>query len=274
MREVFWEETGLKHGAAPFAFARNASFSQFSQVRTFDLKTPERRQFSSILMSAIMSLRVAASSLDSESIWRPMFMGAVVGVEENQLRASVGGSGRPRPTHVKATVLGPQPWVSDDERRTCTLCDRKFHPFFRRHHCRMCGIIVCSKCSPSRVSLPDLGYQNLVRVCNPCFAHRNVTNPFDALDERFSDHASAAMSSASRLPVGVHGPHSVDFPFRAAASRDCDDVAGDEALDSPPSSPSVGSATPPPPRTALDVLAESQMRALNDSRRGGTGSGK
>jgi hypothetical protein len=231
------------------------------------MKTPERRQFSSILMSAITSLRVAASSLDSESIWRPMFMGAVVGVEENQLRASVGG--RARPTHVKATVLGPQPWVSDDERRTCTLCDRKFHPFFRRHHCRMCGIIVCSKCSPSRASLPDLGYQNLVRVCNPCFAHRNVTNPFDALDERFSDHASGAMSSGAMLPAAVHGSHSVDFPFRA--SRDCDDVAGDEALDSPPSSPSVGPATPPPPRTALDVLAEAQKRALN---RGGTGSGK
>jgi hypothetical protein len=199
-------------------------------------------------------------------------MGAVVGVEENQLRASVGG--KARPTLVKATVLGPQPWVSDDERRTCTLCDRKFHPFFRRHHCRMCGIIICSKCSPSRVCLPDLGYQNLVRVCDPCFARRNVKNPFDALDERSSDHASAAVSSASRLPVGEHGSDSVDFPVSAAASRDCDDVAGDLALDSPPSSPSVGPATPPPPRTAFDVLSEAQKRALDDSGRGGMGSGK
>jgi hypothetical protein len=214
-----------------------------------------------MLMSAIMSVRAAASSLETESNWRPLSMGPVVSGEENQLRASFARADRP--SQVRATAMGPQPWVSDDERRTCTLCDRKFHPFFRKHHCRMCGIIICSKCSPSRVALPDLGYQNLVRVCTPCFARRDVQDPFDAMTQKFSGGASInvlAVSSASIAPVGLYAlPDSDVFPTRAVAG---DVRGGQSARSSPSSSPSLGPATPPPARSAFDIVSDAQKRAL------------
>lgn len=272
MRQVFREEARIEHGAASLftlSFNDPSLSSHELQVRTFDLKTPERRHFSSILMSAIMSVRAAASSLDNtESIWRPVSMGPVVGVEENHLRASFGRGAKP--TQLKATALGPQPWVSDDERRSCTLCDRKFHTLFRKHHCRMCGIIICSKCSPSRVPLPDLGYQNLVRVCNPCFARRDVQNPFDALDEKFTEGETlSAVSSAATLQTGMRRPDSVLLPpsallpLRAVAS----DVARCGHLESPASSLSLGHASPPLARSAFHVVADAQKRTLDDSRK-------
>ncbi len=214
----------------------------FLQVRHFDLKTPERRQFSSILMSAIMSIRAGAASPGSSAsaMWRPLSMGPAFAA--SALRASIG-----RMTEVKATAIGPQPWVSDDERRTCTLCERKFHPFFRKHHCRMCGRIICAKCSPSRASLPDLGYQNLVRVCSPCFAGRNVQSPFDAVE------ASAPVSSASHLQR-----QNADFPV--VASKDISLETGRGTPSQLQEASLFEAPATPPPRSALSVITDAQQR--------------
>ncbi len=118
--------------------------------------------------------------------------------------------------------------------------------------------------------LPDLGYQNIVRVYNPCFARRDVQNPFDALDERFTEGETfSAVSSASRLPTGMYRPDSVllpprtHLPLRAVAS----DVARCSDLASPPSSLSLGHATSTSARSAFDVVADAQKRASDDSRR-------
>ena len=36
------------------------------------------------------------------------------------------------------------------------------------HHCHACGRIVCADCSPMRMSLPEIGILNDVRVCDNC----------------------------------------------------------------------------------------------------------
>jgi hypothetical protein len=38
-------------------------------------------------------------------------------------------------------------WVPDCLADSCMLCEREFSLFFRRHHCRTCGIVICSQCS-------------------------------------------------------------------------------------------------------------------------------
>ncbi|KAF7232358.1 hypothetical protein EG68_10909 [Paragonimus skrjabini miyazakii] len=38
----------------------------------------------------------------------------------------------------------------------------------RQHHCRRCGKAVCDKCSPYRSSLPAMGFERDVRMCNVC----------------------------------------------------------------------------------------------------------
>jgi hypothetical protein len=220
-----------------------------TQVRHFDLKSPERRHFSSVLMSAIMSIRAATASSGSAAMWRPLSMGPVI--DASALRATIG-----RATQVKLAVIGPQPWVSDDERRTCTLCDRKFTPFFRKHHCRMCGRIICSKCSPSRAPLPDLGYQKLVRLCSPCFAGRNVQSPFDALEP------SASVSSASQLRAAAVDSDGVDVP--GAAARGIIAAGADSPTErGSPDALATPRGTPPP------IIADAQQRSRHAA--GGAG---
>jgi hypothetical protein len=39
-------------------------------------------------------------------------------------------------------------WMPDDERKSCLRCDSTFDFFNRRHHCRECGLVLCSECCP------------------------------------------------------------------------------------------------------------------------------
>ena len=48
------------------------------------------------------------------------------------------------------------PWEFDAEQRNCSnhKCNDEFHPFNRRHHCRLCGNIFCNACSDQRALVP------------------------------------------------------------------------------------------------------------------------
>ena len=62
------------------------------------------------------------------------------------------------------------------------LCEYCQKPFFwnfkvmwekkvvgkRQHHCRRCGSAICDDCSKSRSSIPVLGHEFKVRICNQC----------------------------------------------------------------------------------------------------------
>lgn len=54
--------------------------------------------------------------------------------------------------HSVATLSNP--WEYDCEQSHCTQCRDEFHPFNRRHHCRLCGKIFCNKCSDQRALIP------------------------------------------------------------------------------------------------------------------------
>lgn len=41
-------------------------------------------------------------------------------------------------------------WQEDEQVSECFLCHTGFTLFFRRHHCRKCGRVVCGNCSSSR----------------------------------------------------------------------------------------------------------------------------
>ncbi|KAF5303192.1 hypothetical protein FQA39_LY10105 [Lamprigera yunnana] len=67
-------------------------------------------------------------------------------------------------------------WV---ESNSCQLCNRPFFWNFRammdqrqlglrQHHCRHCGKAVCDRCSLGRLTIPIMGFEFAVRVCEPC----------------------------------------------------------------------------------------------------------
>ncbi|POM71591.1 Myosin-like protein [Phytophthora palmivora] len=85
---------------------------------------------------------------------------------------------------LMAKVAHPPVWVPDSERPECMECHKKFGSLgSRRHHCRMCGRVLCSACSACHVRAKKLpfparrrGKKNKAekgsantRVCNMCY---------------------------------------------------------------------------------------------------------
>lgn len=60
-------------------------------------------------------------------------------------------------------------WVPDAVVGSCTICQSAFKVYFRRHHCRRCGAVVCGNCSGKRSILFVGDSAREERVCNPCF---------------------------------------------------------------------------------------------------------
>ena len=62
-------------------------------------------------------------------------------------------------------------WVLDDESTNCMRCNAMFGTLLRKHHCRVCGYVICNRCcSQKRVSIPALkGHEEFSRQCdNSC----------------------------------------------------------------------------------------------------------
>jgi hypothetical protein len=72
-------------------------------------------------------------------------------------------------------------WVPDDQVTECPVCFNSFSTFFRKHHCRLCGKVICGPCSakrkPAEGSISNGGggaalrwpWREPVRVCNGCW---------------------------------------------------------------------------------------------------------
>ncbi|XP_054993709.1 lateral signaling target protein 2 homolog isoform X1 [Sorex araneus] len=63
----------------------------------------------------------------------------------------------------------PPEWVPDEVCGFCTACKAPFTVIRRKHHCRSCGKIFCSRCSPHSAPLPRYGQVRPVRVCTHCY---------------------------------------------------------------------------------------------------------
>jgi hypothetical protein len=45
-------------------------------------------------------------------------------------------------------------WQPDSEVSKCPICGTQFNFWYRKHHCRKCGRLVCASCSPHRITIP------------------------------------------------------------------------------------------------------------------------
>jgi len=57
-------------------------------------------------------------------------------------------------------------WQPDSDVSHCNTshCNRKFGYFFRKHHCRNCGLVYCDSCTSTRVKIGEM----LQRICRKC----------------------------------------------------------------------------------------------------------
>ncbi|KDO34145.1 hypothetical protein SPRG_19001 [Saprolegnia parasitica CBS 223.65] len=68
-------------------------------------------------------------------------------------------------------------WVPDNERSRCNLCTRNFGSFRRKHHCRMCGEVVCNACLLRKWAEVQRGSRIEVKVCMTCILNHAKNGP-------------------------------------------------------------------------------------------------
>ncbi|KAF7272906.1 hypothetical protein GWI33_014343 [Rhynchophorus ferrugineus] len=61
-------------------------------------------------------------------------------------------------------------WLKDEGAENCANCAVKFTLYERRHHCRNCGQVFCSRCSRFESEISRLRILKPVRVCQTCYA--------------------------------------------------------------------------------------------------------
>ncbi|CAI5729354.1 unnamed protein product [Peronospora farinosa] len=69
-------------------------------------------------------------------------------------------------------LIAPQQWVKNEDRAYCVICWKSFNALFRRrHHCRLCGEVICGTCCSLRtiniVNVRTKAVQK-TRICHIC----------------------------------------------------------------------------------------------------------
>jgi hypothetical protein len=214
------------------------------------------------LMQVISPERSFACYVDSQSVrdaWVDVITGARrVLVEDMQsLRRGLQSTGSPLAPPRTDSLHGPRPneqplvelspdlpsmpeapdylapvWVPDALATHCSVCSTPFTLFHRRHHCRICGCIVCGACSRGSFTVAPEVLQP-ERACAPCIrmlrtspahaAHFRVFDEDVALGEGHLCEAAAVprllagttvlgIPLASLPPLILHAAWSLLFP--------------------------------------------------------------
>ena len=94
-------------------------------------------------------------------------------------------------------------WVVDRDMERCMICLDRFNWLKFKHHCRACGSLVCSSCSPFTAYLPNFEEEDGSRVCRNCFGLKQATSN---IVERSPSRMSISGSNASSPLGGLTSP--------------------------------------------------------------------
>ena len=97
-------------------------------------------------------------------------------------------------------------WVNDKERSGCNLCMRNFHTWRRKHHCRMCGEVICSDCSMIRVVPLAIVGPSKLRLCKACLSRSKNTPIAREECTVMVAHPAPSVKARHRMSVLRKGP--------------------------------------------------------------------
>ena len=96
-------------------------------------------------------------------------------------------------------------WQPDNDVTRCPICNTSFTFWYRKHHCRKCGRVVCANCSPHRITIPR---QFIVRPPEENFSSEPSTvNGVDVVDLTGDDEDHLP---GARLPTAMTQNRGID----------------------------------------------------------------
>lgn len=117
-----------------------------------------RRSASSLPFAPALTAQGTASTSTSRP--EPSFAGMEAPLRRADRSTTERPLSRPRPSDVwdsrrrRSREITLPRWQPDSEVTSCPICGTRFGLFFRKHHCRKCGRVVCANCSPHRITIP------------------------------------------------------------------------------------------------------------------------
>ncbi|XP_031627102.1 zinc finger FYVE domain-containing protein 9 isoform X2 [Contarinia nasturtii] len=150
-----------------------------------------------------MILENSQSNMDSESANES-------NVSENYAEQSI-SSNLTNVANISMNQIGKMApyWVPDNMTVFCMQCNQKFSFIKRRHHCRACGLVLCSACCSLKAKLEYLGDVE-ARICIQCDILLNQNRD---PNRNLGDPQSAGVDSAAM----VNSPYG-DMPSPMARS--------------------------------------------------------
>ncbi|KAJ3922050.1 hypothetical protein F5877DRAFT_34648 [Lentinula edodes] len=114
------------------------------------------------------------------------------------------------------TGLSRDYWMDDENAKECYDCKSIFTTWRRKHHCRICGQIFCSRCASNVINGSRFGQDGRVRVCNLCL------DKLANVDDDDDDDRRSIVSSVTSFPAHQFGldsfslGHHPQSPFAAS----------------------------------------------------------
>jgi hypothetical protein len=66
-------------------------------------------------------------------------------------------------------------WVLDEDSNNCMICSKEFWLFVSKHHCRLCGNLICATCTESEVLVKELPLDGPQKACAMCYWGQQVS---------------------------------------------------------------------------------------------------
>lgn len=96
-------------------------------------------------------------------------------------------------------------WVVDIDVDCCMICLHRWSWTRFRHHCRACGKLVCSKCSPFTVRLPNFEEEDGSRVCVECFGLKPSADSIVESSGNGSAILTSPLAPGDTMSTKAHG---------------------------------------------------------------------